>query len=409
MAQMIAVNDVDMPKVILFYAPQMASLAHKIAQSVQACHITWRRAPAEGGFPKINIDDYYKVRGSIVVFLACFDDPECIYEQFAVMSKLPRFGASVFKILMPFFPSLTLQTEGGERGSGKMGEIPTARTLARLLSAMPKAKSGPTELVVYDIHHLQERFYFDDDTVPRLETSMPLILLRLDEIVDSNHRKQERVVESHGETKKNGETKSDWESATSSVHDDSSASYPWDPDTQEEYTRLKNAFMTRQVDKKRLSKICYARRKSDPNAPMIAFPDEKTAKRFGKHFQGFDQVTCTRMMKAAEKVVVLEGNPRGRQVVLIDDIIITGSTMIKCAELLRSLGAVSINVYVTHANFTENSWKSFTTGLFDKVWIVSLAPLLGPILDEEAFLAAAQEDRSKGFRQMRADSVRSRL
>ena len=73
------------------------------------------------------------------------------------------------------------------------------------------------------------------------------------------------------------------------------------------------------------------------------------------------------MMKAAEKVVVLEGNPRGRQVVLIDDIIITGSTMIKvstpsspppfthslqCAELLQSLGAVSINVYVTHANFT---------------------------------------------------------
>eukprot|EP00960_Hanusia_phi_P040687 754589-Hanusia_phi.AAC.1 len=170
------------------------------------------------------------------------------------------------------------------------------------------------------------------------------------------------------------------------------------------------------------------------------------------------------MMKAAEKVVVLEGNPRGRQVVLIDDIIITGSTMIRvipllsflpppsfvlslscpscfcilssdktqCAELLQSLGAVSINVYVTHANFTgqphtsalapfilplillpfkperhlllphsllptlcllvpslthlanltclisslpsahfssENSWKSFTTGLFDKVWV----------------------------------------
>eukprot|EP00960_Hanusia_phi_P045706 757391-Hanusia_phi.AAC.9 len=85
------------------------------------------------------------------------------------MSKLPRFGAAVFKILMPYFPSLTLQvlpslpllpiiapqTEGGERGSGKMGEVPTARTLARLLSAMPKAKSGPTELVVYDIHHLQ--------------------------------------------------------------------------------------------------------------------------------------------------------------------------------------------------------------------------------------------------------------
>ena len=40
----------------------------------------------------------------------------------------------------------------------------------------------------------------------------------------------------------------------------------------------------------RLRKIKVARRKTDPNAPMIAFSDEKTAKRFGKMFPGFEQV-----------------------------------------------------------------------------------------------------------------------
>ena len=41
--------------------------------------------------------------------------------------------------------------------------------------------------------------------------------------------------------------------------------------------------------------------------------------------------------------------PRGRRCVLVDDVIITGSTMIKCGQLLKDLGAVSVWVYATHA------------------------------------------------------------
>ena len=36
-----------------------------------------------------------------------------------------------------------------------------------------------------------------------------------------------------------------------------------------------------------------------------------------------------------------------------DDVILTGSTMLKCAKLLRELGAVSVWAYVTHGQFTQ--------------------------------------------------------
>ena len=74
------------------------------------------------GFKILNVEDSWRVPGSICVFLASFDSTTCVYEQFAVISKLPRLGAKVLKVIMPFFPSLTLRGEGGERGSGHMGK-----------------------------------------------------------------------------------------------------------------------------------------------------------------------------------------------------------------------------------------------------------------------------------------------
>jgi hypothetical protein len=34
-------------------------------------------------------------------------------------------------------------------------QIPIARTMTRLLSQTPRGKSGPTEVIIFDIHHLQ--------------------------------------------------------------------------------------------------------------------------------------------------------------------------------------------------------------------------------------------------------------
>lgn len=40
--------------------------------------------------------------------------------------------------------------------------------------------------MIWDIHHLQERFYFEDDVLARLENSMQLLVAKLDKEIDEN-------------------------------------------------------------------------------------------------------------------------------------------------------------------------------------------------------------------------------
>jgi len=64
------------------------------------------------------------------------------------------------------------------------GDIATAMTLARVLSAIPLTQKGPTKLMIYDIHTLQNRFYFGDNIIPLLVTAIPLLVDELKQIKD---------------------------------------------------------------------------------------------------------------------------------------------------------------------------------------------------------------------------------
>ena len=41
------------------------------------------------------------------------------------------------------------------------------QSLATMLSVIPLAARGPTQIFIFDIHSLQERFYFSDQVIPR--------------------------------------------------------------------------------------------------------------------------------------------------------------------------------------------------------------------------------------------------
>jgi len=60
------------------------------------------------------------------------------------------------------------------------GQIATAMTLARLLSATPITTCGPSRVVIFDIHALQERFYFGDYVVPILSSAIPIFVEQLE-------------------------------------------------------------------------------------------------------------------------------------------------------------------------------------------------------------------------------------
>jgi ribose-phosphate pyrophosphokinase len=152
----------------------MAEMARKITTAlpeIQLGEILWR--DFVDGFPNLKIRHARKLRDQAVFFLASFDTPAEIFKQLAVIYELPRLSIRSLCVVLPFYPTGTMERVEQE------GEIATASTLARMLSATPISKSGPLQIVIYDIHALQERFYFDNTVIPRLESAIPLLKTRL--------------------------------------------------------------------------------------------------------------------------------------------------------------------------------------------------------------------------------------
>ena len=110
------------------------------------------------------------------MFLACFQQAGDIFEQMSVLCSLPQYAPHSVKIILPFFPVGTMERVDKE------GEIATARTLARILSSVPPCRGGPLDLVIFDIHALQERFYFGDNVIPVLQSGVPLLLSKLESL-----------------------------------------------------------------------------------------------------------------------------------------------------------------------------------------------------------------------------------
>ena len=131
-----------------------------------------------------------------VAFLASFAEPKLIFEQLALLYAMPRMRARNFRVIVPYFSTGTM--ERVERP----GQVATAATMARILSAVPSCPTGPSTIVIYDIHALQvarlrvrgrvranpnpnsnphphptaqEQFYFSDAVLVQLKSAVYLL------------------------------------------------------------------------------------------------------------------------------------------------------------------------------------------------------------------------------------------
>ncbi|KAL3675138.1 hypothetical protein R1sor_025086 [Riccia sorocarpa] len=266
-------------RVCLFYSNETEELARRIAaetDSIELKNINW--GTFADGFPNIFVPNAHGIRSQHVAFLASFSSPGVIFEQLSIIYALPRMFVASFTLVLPFFPTGTLERMEDE------GDIATAFTLARILSNIPISRGGPTSLVIFDIHALQERFYFGDNVLPCFESGIPLLKHRLHQLPDA-----------------------------------------------------KNV--------------------------SIAFPDEGAWKRFYKQLQHFPMIICTKVREGDKRIVRLkEGDPKGRHVVIVDDLVQSGGTLIECQKLLESLGASKVSAYATHGVFPKRSWERFAHG-----------------------------------------------
>lgn len=264
-------------QVRLFYCMECEELARKVAahsQLITLQSINWRSF--DDGFPNLFINNAHDIRGQHVAFLASFSSPAVIFEQLSVIYNLPRLFVASFTLVLPFFPTGSFERMEEE------GDVATAFTMARILSNIPISRGGPTSIVIYDIHALQERFYFGDHVLPLFETGIPLLKQRLHQL-------------------------------------------------------------------------------SDADKIVVAFPDDGAWKRFHKLLDHFPTVICTKVREGDKRIVRLkEGNPTGCHVVIVDDLVQSGGTLIECQKVLFAHGAAKVSAYVTHGVFPKRSWERFT-------------------------------------------------
>jgi hypothetical protein len=209
-------------KVLLFACPAMESLANEICEysrgRIVRGHIQWLRFP--DSFPNLFIQNAKQLKWAVrshacrralsrrqtsltsrhvmsscflcvcvcccvspvlqdCAFLASFHSPDVIFEQLSMIYSLPRYFAKSLTVLLPYFVTGTM-----ERVS-VFGEVATANSLARMLSLTPPCKSGPPTVVVFDIHTLQNQFYFSDQVLIRLKSCVHLLVKTIARLPDA--------------------------------------------------------------------------------------------------------------------------------------------------------------------------------------------------------------------------------
>jgi len=184
--QDISSKERDQKFFFLFGPPSMANMIEELVTLepvlFQRGDISW--GEFEDGFPNLLISHVEKIHGRDVVFLADFLNLRELFTQISVIYALPRYLVRSLTIMLPYFPTGTMERVDSE------GQIATAFTLARILTALPLTVRGPAKLVIYDIHALQERFYFGDNIIPVLSSAVPIFL----EFLKKNHSNEKIAV-----------------------------------------------------------------------------------------------------------------------------------------------------------------------------------------------------------------------
>lgn len=133
--------------------------------------------------------------------------------------------------------------------------------------------------------------------------------------------------------------------------------------------------------------LLISRIKKDPSIDCIAFPDDGAAKRFGYMFKGlgYEIVTCGKTRDGEKRVVTIQdGNCKGKNVVIVDDLVQTGGTLYECGVALLQSGAVGVNCFVAHGVFPAESWKRFMKdgdrGCFNKFFLTDSIPSVTKML-----------------------------
>jgi ribose-phosphate pyrophosphokinase len=114
---------------------------------------------------------------------------------------------------------------------------------------------------------------------------------------------------------------------------------------------------------------------------MFATPDVggiKRARTFAKFFDA-ELAVCDKHRKEANKIesMRLIGEVDGKDVVLVDDLVDTASTICKAASLLKEKGARSVRAVCTHGVLSGKAYDNINNSVLEEIVVTDTIPLKG--------------------------------
>mmetsp|Transcript_33385 Transcript_33385/g.72999 ORF Transcript_33385/g.72999 Transcript_33385/m.72999 type:complete len:332 (-) Transcript_33385:71-1066(-) len=171
-------------KWLLFFHESMRPTANRLkdlmGDNLQLSELEWNHF--NDGFPDLQVkfDDAQALEMFYgTCLLVSFHTPAVIFEQLALLYALPKMRARNFRVILPWFCTGTMERVE------TLGQVATAATLARMLSHCPMGPSGPVTYVIYDIHALQEQFYFGDTVLVELKTAVWILKDHLKKVLEN--------------------------------------------------------------------------------------------------------------------------------------------------------------------------------------------------------------------------------
>jgi len=112
---------------------------------------------------------------------------------------------------------------------------------------------------------------------------------------------------------------------------------------------------------------------------VVGSPDTGGARRAATYakFVNGELVICYKQRLKANKVerMMLIGDVKGKDVVLVDDIIDTGGSIIMAGEMIMDHGANSVRAVCTHPLFSNNAIDRLNASVFTEVIVTDTIPL----------------------------------
>lgn len=216
-----------------------------------------------------------------------------------IASGLAEQGARTLTLVIPYFGYSTMER------AGRPGEVVTAKSRARLLSAVPRAKSG-NRVVLFDVHTEGLPYYFEGGVYAAAVSADPVILAAARGVGASD-------------------------------------------------------FVLASADAGRAKRV------------------QALANQLGVD-AGF--VFKRRLGPERTELVAMAADVAGRPVVLYDDMIRTGSSLIGAARAYRDAGAEAVTAVATHGVFPGDALERLRqSGLFQGVVCTDSHPRAGEVAD----------------------------